>query len=163
MYCNSCEYKNITQIKFYDYGVDSCSKCGYCTISISDYFNFIRMSIIKEGFLNLNVFSIIDMLPIKQQHQYEILSDSFNIDLAELEETNKKCRICGEPLFKIKKNENFSLYFCEHCLNVYFQKNEFKKYLENRIKFILKFYYFIYIKERFLRLFTKEGKNNVKE
>ena len=163
MYCNLCKYEDITQIKLYDNIVDSCSKCDYCTISIGDYFNFIKMAIIKNGFLNINVFTIIDTLPIKEQQQYEMLMESFSINEDDFEKTTNKCRICSGQLFEIKKDNDFSLFFCENCLNVYFQKNEFKKYVEKRIKFILKFYYFIYIKERFLHLIRKEGKNNVKK
>lgn len=164
MYCNLCKYEDITQIKLYDNIVDSCSKCDYCTISINDYSNFIKMAIIKNGFLNINIFTIIDMLSIKEQHQYEMLINSFDIsNLNDFKETTNKCRICCGKLFEIKKDNNFSLFLCENCLNVYFQKNEFKKYMEKRIKLILKFYYFIYIKERFLHLIGKEGKNNVEE
>ena len=163
MYCNTCKYKNINNVRLYDYILSECEECGYCSISLNDYKNFINSAIIYNHFLNITIFTIIDTLPKNLQKKYYILLKDLDLDFDNYVKTNNKCRICGEHLFEIKKSNHFSFLFCEYCLNIYFNKKQFKEYIEKRIKFINKFYYLIIIKERFLQLFKKEGKNNVKK
>lgn len=162
MFCNPCKYKKINRIKFYNTILEECDDCEFASISIIDYPNFIKNAIIFNNFLGINVFTIIDTLPFKDQTKYELLNKCFFIDLSKANKTNNICRICNEKLYEIKKDKNFSLYFCETCMTVFFNRKEFKKYIEKNIKFINKFYYFIIIKKRFLHLF-KGGKNNVKK
>lgn len=162
MFCNPCKYKKINHIKFYNTVIAECNNCEFASISILDYQNLINDAIISNNFLRINIFTIIDTLSLKDQKKYQFLNNYFAIDMLKSIKTKEICRICGENLYKIKKDKNFSLYFCETCMTVYFNKKEFKKYIEKCIKFINKFYYFIIIKERFLHLF-KEGKNNVKK
>lgn len=161
MFCDFCKYENINHIKLYNTIVDECSKCEYCSISLSNYFDFINDIIISNHFLGINIFTIIDMLPRKHQIKYQMLYECFSINLNELNETNRKCRICGEYLFEIKKSNNFSLYICKNCMNVFFNKEKIKEYVEEKIKFIHKYYYFIIIRKRFLQLIERRGKNNV--
>lgn len=157
MFCNPCKYEKINQIKLYDFIVDECSECEYCSIPVIEYFNFIRMVIIKYHFLNISILTDIDILPKHLKNKYQMLFECFSINLNNLFESNYQCRICGEDFYEIKKDKNFSLYFCQNCMNIFFNKKDFKKYVEKEIKFINKFYYFIYMKERFLQLFKKRG------
>ena len=163
MYCNPCKYKNIDQIKIYNTVVDECYKCNYCSIPFDEYINFILDAIISNHFSNINIFTIIDTLSNRDQNKYSMIMDYFLISAQNLKETNNICRICGEKLYEIKKDKNFSIYICKNCSNVFFEKEKFKSYLKKKIKIINRYYYFINIKERFLRLIKKGSKNNVKE
>ncbi len=163
MYCkDSCEYKNIKKIILHNFVLDICDKCNYCSISISEYFDFLNQVIISNHLFNINLFTIVDAIPKNEQNKYNDFLNYFLINLNHLKKCEKYCRICGDILSEEKKSKNFSIYFCNNCMHVYFEKNLFNKYLKKKIKIFNNFYFLIYMYKRFLQLF-KRGKNNVKK